>query len=182
MKEFKYKINGTPYTVNINRIEEVPAYFASLYNEAVARNAETAGTAAVAGFLQPGYSVTELYSTDPATGQLTAEGPATPTVQGNWGLSGTCGKWQFNLLTTFSAGAKAYDADRASTALNPYVNDNRFTLRNVQVGYTFPLWKVAGLTVIASGENLVRYTSAHGNIGYYYPCARTFTLALRLQL
>ncbi len=167
---------------NINRIEEVPAYFASLYNEAVARNAETAGTAAVAGFLQPGYSVTELYSTDPATGQLTAEGPATPTVQGNWGLSGTCGKWQFNLLTTFSAGAKAYDADRASTDLNPYVSDNRFTLRNVQVGYTFPLWKVAGLTVIASGENLVRYTSAHGNIGYYYPCARTFTLALRLQL
>ena len=71
---------------------------------------------------------------------------------------------------------------RRASALNPYVNDNRFTLRNVQVGYTFPLWKVAGLTVIASGENLVRYTSAHGNIGYSYPCARTFTLALRLQL
>ena len=52
----------------------------------------------------------------------------------------------------------------------------------MQVGYTFPLWKVAGLTVIASGENLVRYTSADSNIGYYYPCARTFTLALRLQL
>ena len=52
----------------------------------------------------------------------------------------------------------------------------------MQVGYTLPLWNVVGLTIIASGENLVRYTSAHGNIGYYYPCARTFTLALRLQL
>lgn len=163
---------------NRNRIEEVPAYFASLHNEAAMRNAETMRTAASTGFLVPGYSFTELYSTDPTTGQLVAKGPTTPTVQGNWGLSATYEKWQFNLVTTFSAGAKTYDADRA----NPYVSDNRFTLRNVQVGYTLPLWNVTGLTIIASGENLVRYTSAHGNIGYYYPCARTFTLALRLQL
>lgn len=163
---------------NRNRIEEIPPYFASLYNEAIVLNAETTGTAAITGFLQPSGSLSELYSTDPATGQLIAQGPATPTVQGNWGLSGTCGNWQFNLLTTFSTGAKAYNADRA----NPYVNDNRFTLRNVQVGYSLPMWKVAGLTIIASGENLVRYTSADSNIGYYYPCARTFTLALRLHL
>ena len=166
---------------NRNRIEEVPVYFASLHNEAAMRNAETTETATT-GILLPGYSFTELYSTDPATGQLVAKGPATPTVQGNWGLSATYEKWQFNLVTTFSAGAKAYDAERASTAPNPYVSDNRFTLRNVQVGYTLPLWNVVGLTIIASGENLVRYTSAHGNIGYYYPCARTFTLELRLQL
>jgi len=72
--------------------------------------------------------------------------------------------------------------NRAKTEENPFVRDNRFSLRNVQLAYTFPAWKTFRLMLLASGENLFRYSSSDIDLGYYYLYARTYTLALRIQL
>ncbi|MBS1353438.1 MAG: hypothetical protein HPZ82_07920, partial [Coprobacter sp.] len=51
-----------------------------------------------------------------------------------------------------------------------------------QLAYTFPAWKTFRLMLLASGENIFRYSSSDIDLGYYYPYARTYTLALRIQL
>lgn len=167
---------------NRNRIDKLPTYFASVYNEAIEKSIETTGLPLSTGFLQENRTLTELYRLDPTNGELVAEGSTEPTIRGNWGFSAAYRQWQFNLVTTFSAGAKAYDMNRAATGGNPFVRDNRFSLRNVQLAYTFPAWKTLRLMLLASGENLVRYSSSDIDLGYYYPYARTYTLALRIQL
>ena len=167
---------------NRNRIDKLPTYFASVYNEAIEKSMETTGLPLSTVFLQENRTLTELYRLDPTNGELVSEGSTEPTIRGNWGFSATYRQWQFNLVTTFSAGAKAYDMNRAATGGNPFVRDNRFSLRNVQLAYTFPAWKTLRLMLLVSGENLFRYSSSDIDLGYYYPYARTYTLALRIQL
>lgn len=167
---------------NRNRIDKLPTYFASVYNEAIEKSMETTELPPSTVFLQESRTLTELYRLDPTNGELVSEGSTEPTIRGNWGFSATYRQWQFNLVTTFSAGAKAYDMNRAATGGNPFVRDNRFSLRNVQLAYTFPAWKILRLMLLASGENLFRYSSSDIDLGYYYPYARTYTLALRIQL
>lgn len=167
---------------NRNRIDKLPTYFASVYNEAIEKSMETIGISLSTSFLQENRTLTELYHLDPTNGELVAKGSTAPTIRGNWGFSATYRQWQFNLVTTFSTGAKAYDMNRAKAKENPFVRDNRFSLRNVQLAYTFPAWKTFRLMLLASGENIFRYSSSDIDLGYYYPYARTYTLALRIQL
>lgn len=168
---------------NRNCITELPLYFANLYNTTLADNyAGVVSDYKTPCFLQEGHSVTELYRRDEA-GNLIAIGSTSPKIQGNWGISAAYKQWQMNVVTTYSAGAVAFNPDATSPADTELSSkDNRFTLRTVQISYTFAPWKISRLQLLASGENLARYTSSVYGLGRLYPCARTFTLSLRLQL
>ena len=182
---------------NRNKIEKIPDYFASKYNNAVRSNyvpyAEQYNRLSElheGQSLNAIYTYSESYTGDNGqviiNGSPVYAGSTEDKFRGNLGITLQYKQWWLNSIVNYTLGGYTYDwFDMIPTGNDFYTKNNCFSLSSLQLGYSFApeicsKMHMRNLTLALSGNNLVRSSSAKTTKGILYPYARTMAFSLRV--
>lgn len=157
---------------NRNRINTIPEYFMSLYNNhAGESNALNTGTYRFVSELSEGHSI---------------DGGMSPEFGGNLGASLQYKEWWLNAIFNYTLGGKCYNWFETDESYSSrYIDNNEFRLSSLQLGYTFASElckkiRISNMTLALSANNLIRHLSSGIENGILYPAARTMAVSLRI--